>query len=71
MPTPAINRFVQFGNVSELAAQAASAATSLGHSALPKASLAIFTAIRRASFRVSIVFREQNNWADVRCDDHE
>ena len=66
MPTPAINRFVQFGNVSELAAQAANAATSLGHSALPKASLAIFTAIRRA-----FVFREQNNWADVRCDDHE
>jgi hypothetical protein len=32
---------------------------------------AMFTAIRRASFRVSIVFREQNNWADVRCDDHE
>jgi hypothetical protein len=36
MPTPAINRFVQFGNVSELAAQAASPTSSLGHSGLPK-----------------------------------
>jgi hypothetical protein len=33
--------------------------------------MAMFAAIRRASFRVSIVFREQNNWADVRRDDHE
>jgi len=36
MPTPAIDRFVQLGNVSELAAQAASATTSLGHFAPPK-----------------------------------
>jgi hypothetical protein len=53
MLTPAINRFVQFGNVSELAAQAASATTSLGHCVLPNASLAMLTAIRRASFLLS------------------
>jgi hypothetical protein len=38
VPTPAINRFVQFGNVRELAAQTASPTSSLGHSTPPQTS---------------------------------
>ena len=36
MPTPAINRFVQFGNISELAAKTANPASSLRHTAFPR-----------------------------------